>query len=207
VGDDAQPKGAEPDHMKGIATTVDACAETSPQHPGAMARPSQEGNWYALWTASHCEQMVYNQLLAKGFLAFLPTLPVWSKRNGQRHVIHRPMFSGYLFVRHIMDHGSYVEILNVRGLVCILGERWDRLAVVPDAEVEAIQRVVLAKVPVLSHPYLRDGQRVRVIQGPLAGAEGILHRNDAHKGMLVLSIHLFQRSVAVELDCTAVVPV
>ena len=30
--------------------------------------------WYALYTHSHCEQLLYNQLLAKGFHAFLPKI-------------------------------------------------------------------------------------------------------------------------------------
>jgi transcription antitermination factor NusG len=62
-----------------------------------------------------------------------------------------------------------------------------------------------AELPVVAHPYLREGQRVRITQGPLAGVEGILLQTKLQKGLLVLSIDLLQRSVAVEVDCTAVV--
>jgi transcription antitermination factor NusG len=78
------------------------------------------------------------------------------------------------------------------------------LAAVPDQEIEAIQRVARAQVPVLAHPYLREGQRVRVTGGPLAGAEGILVQSKPTKGLLVLSVGLLQRSVAVQVDCTLV---
>jgi transcription antitermination factor NusG len=44
------------------------------------------------------------------------------------------------------------------------------------------------------------------VSGPLAGVEGILKRVDPAKGILVISVHLLQRSVAVEVDCTQVVP-
>ena len=91
-------------------------------------------------------------------------------------------------------------------LVGILGERWDALAVVPDREVEAIQRVARSRVPVMAHPHLREGQRVRVTCGPLADVEGILARQEPHRGVLVLSVELLRRSVAVEVDCTWVVP-
>jgi transcription antitermination factor NusG len=164
-------------------------------------------NWYALWTQSHCEQPVHDQLAAKGFHLFLPKIEVWSRRNGVRHRILIPMFPGYLFLRHAMDHNSYVEVLKARGLVKILGDRWDCLATVPDAEVEAIQKVVNAELPALHYPYLREGQRVRITQGPLADVEGILVQTKPTKGLLVLSIELFQRSVAVEIDCTLVIPV
>jgi transcription antitermination factor NusG len=101
-----------------------------------------------------------------------------------------------------MDSNSYIEVLKTRELVRILGDGRDRLAVIPDAEIEAIQKVVQARLPTLLYPYLRAGQRVRITKGPLAGVEGILVHTKPDKGLLVLSIELFQRSVAVEVDCT-----
>jgi len=158
--------------------------------------------WYALWSKSHCEQLVFDQLAARGFQAFLPKIEVWSRRNGGRHCISVPMFPGYLFLHHAMDLNSYIEVLKTRELVRVLGDGRDRLAVVPDAEIDAIQKVVQAHLPALPYPYLREGQRVRITKGPLAGVEGILVHTKPNKGLLVLSIELFQRSVAVEVDCT-----
>jgi transcription antitermination factor NusG len=106
-----------------------------------------------------------------------------------------------------MDKSSCIEILKTRGLVRILGERWDRLTPLGDAEIEGIQRIVNTDTPVLSHPYLHEGQRVRITGGSLAGVEGILVRSKLNKGLLVLSVHLLQRSVAVQVDCTLVAPV
>ena len=103
-----------------------------------------------------------------------------------------------------MDRASYIEVQRARGLVRILGEWRDRLPVVPDGEIEAIQKVLRARLPVLAHPYLREGQWVRITRGPLGGVEGILVHFKPNKGMLVLSIDLLQRSVAVEVDCTLV---
>jgi transcriptional antiterminator NusG len=160
--------------------------------------------WYALYTRSHCEQLVYDQLTAKGFHIFLPKIDVWSQRAGKRHRISVPMFSGYLFLRHAIDKASYIDVRKARGLVRILGERWDRLSVVPDAEIEAIQTTLNACLPVMPHPYLREGQRVRITQGPLRGVEGILVQSKPTKGLLILSVDLLQRSVAVEIDCSVV---
>ena len=162
------------------------------------------GQWFVLWARSHCEQLVYDQLTAKGFRLFLPKMEVWSRRGGGRHVSSVPMFPGYLFLQHAMDKTSYIEVCKARGLAEILGRRWDRLAVVPGAEIEAIQRVQHARLPALPHPYLREGRRVRITRGPLADVEGILIRIKSNKGLLVLSVNLLQRSVAVEVDCTLV---
>jgi transcription termination/antitermination protein NusG len=162
-------------------------------------------HWYALYTHSHCEQLVANQLTAKGFYIFLPKLETWSRRAGRQHLISLPMFPSYLFLRHAIDIASYLEVRKARGPVLILGERWDRLAVIPEAEIEAIHKVVVARFPIFPHPYLKEGQRVRITHGPLAGATGIFVQSKPTKGLLVLSVELLQRSVAVEVACSAVV--
>ena len=107
-------------------------------------------------------------------------------------------------MHHAMDKASYLEVAKTKGLVRLLGERWDRLEVVPDSEVEAIQRVVRTRLPVSPYPYLRDGQRVRITRGPLADVEGVLVRSNQNKGLLVISVNLLRRSLAVQVDCTLV---
>jgi transcription antitermination factor NusG len=116
------------------------------------------------------------------------------------------MFPGYLFLHHAVDKASYLEILKTKGVVRILGERWDKLTPVADMEIEALQQVVNSDLMVLPHPYLREGQRVRIEAGPLAGVEGLFVRSRPNRGLLVLSVNLVHQSVAVEVDCTSVVP-
>ncbi|MBI4169192.1 MAG: NusG-like protein [Acidobacteria bacterium] len=175
----------------------------------APARPA--GNppppgWHVVWTQSHCEQLVHDQLVARGFESFLPKINVWSSRAGLRRLIRRPMFPGYLFLRHAMDKDSYLEVRKARGLVALLGETWERLAVVPEGEIESVRALARSDLPCMPHPYLREGMRVRITRGPLAGVEGVLARRRDHKGLLVLSVDLLFRSVGVEVDCTAVDP-
>ena len=116
-------------------------------------------NWYAIWTRSHSERLVFDQLSALGFSTFLPELGMWSKRQGQMHVVSTPMFPGYLFVRDRMDKHAYIEMLKVRGLVRILENGWTRLTPIPDEEVTSIERVMQSGVPVFPHA-LHDGDRV-----------------------------------------------
>src|SRR5207247_1004235 len=128
--------------------------------------PRSSVAWHALWTRSHCEQPVHDQLAAKGFDLLLPKIEQWSRRGGLRHLIRVPMFSGYVFLRAAMDKASYVEVVKARGLVQVLGERWDRLTTIPDREIDTIRRIVDARIPALPYPYLREGQRVRITLGP-----------------------------------------
>jgi transcriptional antiterminator NusG len=161
-------------------------------------------SWYALYTRSHCEQLVCDQLTARGFDLFLPKINIWSHRMGKPRRLSVPMFPGYLFLHHNMDKLSYIEIRKARGLVRILGERWDRLSVIPDGEIESIQRLLNTSFPIVGHPYMREGQRVRITRGPLTGVEGILIQSKPSKGLLILSIDLLQRSVAVEVNSSMV---
>jgi hypothetical protein len=118
--------------------------------------------WRVLWTRSNCERLVYDQLAPKGFDLFLPTAEAWSRRGGMQVRGRIPLFGGYLFLRHAVDKASYLEICKARGLVRILGERWDRLESVANSEIAAIQKLVRSELPILPYPYLhlREGQRV-----------------------------------------------
>ena len=170
--------------------------------PGKGEQPG--AHWHVLWTRSNFEQLVHDQLATKAFDVFLPTIDAWVRRGGVRLRSRVPLFRSYLFVHHAMDKASYLEVTKTKGLVRLLGERWDRLEVVPDGEVEAIQRVVRTRLPVSPYPYLRDGQRVRITRGPLADVEGVLVRSNQNKCLLVISVNLLRRSLAVQVDCTLV---
>lgn len=190
--------------FEAAASSAPETRATGPDRANDVRRASPP--WYALWTRSHCERLVDEQLAAKGLPAFLPTIDVWSWRAGARHRIQVPMFPGYLFLNHPMDKAAYTEVRKTRGLVCILGEGWDNLAPIPHREIEAIQKVVQSRTSVFPHTYLRAGQRVRITRGPLADVEGVLLQQKPDKGLLVLSIEMLRRSIAVEVDCTWIVP-
>jgi len=179
----------------------DSARRMAPASIAAVSEP-----WYAIWTRSNCERLVAQQLIAKGFPAFLPEMSMRSRRNGKSHLVQVPMFPGYLFLRHAMEKRSYIEILKARGIVRILDGGWNRLTPVADEDVDAIQRIVASGVPVVPHAYFREGDRVRVVEGPLAGVEGVFLRDKPQKGRLVVSVNLLRTSVAVEVDCAFVDP-
>ena len=178
--------------------------ERAEQCDGPLVEVAAACPWYALYTRSHCEELVYEQLAAKGLHLLLPKIQVWSQRAGVRHRIEVPMFPGYLFLQSLVDSATYLEVRQARGLVRILGQGWDRLGVVPEEEIHAIGAVLRSRLPIHPHPYLREGQRVRVRRGLLSGVEGILVGGKANKGRLVLSVELLRQSVAVEVDCSDV---
>jgi transcription antitermination factor NusG len=162
--------------------------------------------WYAIWTRSHCERLVAAQLASKGIAPFLPEMRVRSSRRGAPAIVRAPMFPGYLFVHQAIDKDCYVEMLKIRGVVRVLEDGWTRLTPIPETDMTAIQRIVEADVPAFAHPHLSQGERVSIVEGPLTGVEGVFVNGRGNQGYLVISIDLLGRSVAVEIDGAAVVP-
>ncbi len=166
--------------------------------------------WHVLWTRSNSEQLVKEQLAAKDYEVFLPMNDQWtlgSTRARKLPIRRVPMFKGYLFLRHRIDKAAFLDISNTRGLVHILGSRWDRLARVPDEELASIKKAEESHEAMLPYPYLKVGSRVRIIRGMLTHAQGILVRTELAKGLLVISVGLLQRSVAVKVNCADVEPI
>jgi transcriptional antiterminator NusG len=171
--------------------------------------PEPRVGWHVLWTRSNFEQAVNDQLRSRDYETFLPRINQWPCRRAQRKgdsTRLAPMFRGYLFLRHRIDKEAWLDISNTPGLVQILGASWNRLARIPDEEIEAIRRTADSSVPARPYPYLTKGEPVRIVRGPLANAIGLLVLTDFSRGYFVVSVHLLRRSVAVKVDCADVVP-
>ena len=76
-------------------------------------------------------------------------------------------------------------------------------ASISNTEIEAIRRVVESPLNAEPHPFLKCGDQVRVMAGPLRGLEGLLLRKK-NWCKLLLSVEMLQRSVAVEVDAAMV---
>jgi transcription antitermination factor NusG len=167
------------------------------------ARTPVDSAWYAVWTRSHCEQLVTEQLQAKGFSVFLPKVLRWARSARGRCKAERILFPGYLFVDAVLDKRAHAAILESRGVVRVLGDGWDRLARVPEEEMHAVRRMTAA-AGAFAHDVPIDGDRVRITGGPLQGLEGWFIRARPARGLFVISVTLLHRSVAVEVDAAHV---
>ncbi len=162
--------------------------------------------WYCIHTRSRHEDVVYQRLTDKLIETFLPRLEVWSRRKDRKKKIQKALFPGYIFVHNALEAHDRLEILKTPGVVRVLGNERGPVAV-PDSQIESIQTVLNGKSAVTPFPYLREGQMVRVVYGPLKGSEGYLLKIKEGKEKLIISVDLLQRSVAVEIDGASVEPV
>jgi transcription antitermination factor NusG len=152
--------------------------------------------WYAIWTRSRHEQMVREQLDRKGYEAFLPTIPRWSRWKDRKKKIDFPLFPGYCFAR--FDTNERLPILKCSGVVSIVSFDGD-IAPIPDVEIDGIRRLVESDLQYDPCPLIREGTMVEVVHGPLKGVVGRLLRKGAH-ARLMLAVDLIGQAVSVEVD-------
>jgi transcription termination/antitermination protein NusG len=170
------------------------------EHIDLMNEDGWSAQWYGIYTKSQHEWKVADYLQGLPVEPFLPSVKSWSRRRDRRKIIQRPLFPGYLFIHCAMDKYLYIDVLNIPGVVRILGHGWPMLHTVPKEQIESIQVVLKKDIPISYFPYLTEGSRVRVIDGPLTGAEGFILRTNSKKSKLIISVDILNRSVEIEID-------
>lgn len=159
--------------------------------------------WFALQVWSRRESLTATYLQGQGYECFLPlnkSIRRWSDRMKE---VEQPLFPGYLFCR--FDLHNRGPLLMTPGVRQIVGVGRTPMPV-EESEVEAIRQALASGLPSLPWPYLQIGQRVHVNHGSLNNLEGILI-NFKGSNRVVLSVTLLQRSVAMEVDLSWVIPV
>jgi transcription antitermination factor NusG len=152
--------------------------------------------WFAASTTPRHEKRVFELLVERQVEAFLPRYRKAAQWKKSRPVLlELPLFPTYVFVRITRQARS--AVLSLPGVHSIIGSSKDPWPI-PDCEIEAL-RSGLQTQKVEPHPYLKEGERVRVKSGLMAGVEGILVRKKSELRM-VLTLDAIMRSVAVEVD-------
>jgi len=163
----------------------------------------QASAWWALYTRHQHEKAVAEMLSSKGFEVFLPLYDSIRRWKDRSKMLSLPLFPCYVFVRGALNRR--LQVVTTPGVHMILSHG-DHFAIVPEDEIEAIRRIVDGQFHAEPHPFLKCGERVRVIRGTLQGVEGVLVRKK-NLFRLVLSVDMLAQSVAVEIEASDVEPV
>jgi transcription antitermination factor NusG len=159
--------------------------------------------WWAIYTRHQHEKVVADMLVARGFDIFLPLFESTRQWKDRRKTLSLPLFPCYLFIHGGLERR--LQVVTTPGVHMVL-YRGDHVAMVPQDEIEAVQRALASSVRVEPHPYLKCGMRVRVIRGPIEGVQGILVRKK-NLCRLVISVDMLSQSVAVEVNACDVEPI
>ena len=152
-----------------------------------------EGTWWVAHTKSRNEKALAWQMLKHGICYFLPMTEKVSRSRGRTVRSILPLFTGYVFFC-----GNEEDRLNV-----LRTNRVASLIAVDDQEqlvddLLPIARVLLEGEPILPHNYIEQGQKCRMIAGPLMGTEGIAVKVDQQM-RLVLQVDILGQATSVEV--------
>ena len=152
------------------------------------------GTWWVAHTKSRNEKALAWQMLHKEITYFLPMN--WKVSRCRERTVRSllPLFTGYVFFCGGEDDRLEVLKTNrVAGLITVS----DQPGLLRD--LAPIERLLRQGAPLQPHPYLKRGQRCRVIAGPLMGIEGIVVRA-MERARLVLQVEMLGQATSVEID-------
>ncbi len=141
-------------------------------------------------------------LEARGFEVYLPFLRRWDLRKGV--LVWKPAFPRYLFVHCDLTPDEWRAIKKTRGVLCFVG--MERPEPIPNEEIQSV-RIILesANGEVEGHPFLKVGDKVKVVAGPFKGAIGyLIEVCKRHK--LLVGIEILGRAVTAEIDANHIRP-
>ena len=136
-----------------------------------MARSSSDGPfWYVARVRSCQEKNVAASLASKAVEHYLPTQRVVRKWSDRRKVVDALVLPRFVFIR--CTPRERLEVLASEPRICGFLSASGEPCVVRDSEMESFMRMVEHGSGVrVSDAPLAPGDRVRVLEGPLAGLE------------------------------------
>ena len=166
-----------------------------------MTASTETAQWFAVFCKPRQERLALMNLENQGFQCFLPMAlnpyQKISKRNADRT---EPLFPRYLFLRAVPGRQNLAAVRSTRGAMDLV-RCGHTPRVVPDAIVEGLRRRRDPETGlILLEPVdLEIGDTVRVFDGPLAGAKGILQQRSGEVRSLIL-MNILGRETTLEVD-------
>lgn len=162
---------------------------------GSLPEKFFRPQWYVLFVRSNQEKRVAGSLHERGVEHLLPCYSSVRHWKDRRVRLDMPLFPGYVFVRLIFT--ERLKALTVPNVVSLVGRK-DAPAMISEEEIAWIQSGV-AHGQAQPHKYLKAGQRVMIMEGPLSGMQGILLRR-SNGARVVISLSSISRAFVVEVE-------
>jgi transcription elongation factor/antiterminator RfaH len=144
--------------------------------------------WYAIYTKPRHEKKVYQQLVEKDIVVFLPMTKSLRQWKDRRKWVEMPLFTGYVFIDILLK--NKIEALQTRGVVKMVSFGGVP-ASIPDWQIEQLKKVISQPESLRLEQYLKKGDTVEVIAGPLKGVKGYLReiRGETRVAILIDGIY------------------
>ena len=164
--------------------------------------------WYACYTRARAEKQVAKSLHERGIESYLPLIPRERQWQDRKKVVPFPLFPSYVF-----GHFNLREmhsVLSTPGVSTIVKAQGGQPTYIPTEELDNVRRfaeaLASAGVEPDARPLITEGQRVRVIEGPFEGVEGVVIESRGRKRVLV-GIAAIGQGLEVDIDTRMLKPI
>jgi len=154
--------------------------------------------WYLLYSKPQRERSALENLDRQGYEAYLPLIRNRRRRGGRYVRVIEPMFPRYLFIQLSDETDDWGPIRSTIGISKLV--RFGEIpARVPDDLVASLRaREDDAGIQDLPPPDFKTGEKVRIVEGPMAGYQGIFQAKTGQERVIIL-LDLAGKSTRAEL--------
>jgi transcriptional antiterminator RfaH len=158
--------------------------------------PSSEDDscWWVLHTRPRSEKALARKILGQELSYFLPLYKREWRSRGRLLCSHMPLFASYLFLRGNGDARRRALETNLVAN-CLPVAAQEQLC----ADLFRVYQLMTSGAPLTPEERMPPGTRVEIIDGPLAGLEGIILRAGTRKRFYV-EVKFLQRGVSAEVE-------
>lgn len=165
----------------------EAMYTAEPEEGGRGGEPADPARWFACYTRARHEKKAERGLRERGFGTYLPMVERERQWKDRKKLVWFPLFPSYVFARFRLSevHG----VLGTPGVATIVRVE-GRPVAIPDGEMENVRRFVAALQASgveaeLKPLVVEEGERVRVMEGPFRGVEGVVVERRGKRRVLV----------------------
>ena len=156
-------------------------------------------HWCLVLTKPRQEKLAFHNIVQQGYECYLPTIPTEKLFKGSVVISYEPLFPRYVFVR--LGHGpsakSWAPLRSTKGITRLVTFGVEP-ARVDDGLIEQL-RAQEASARATPNRLFKRGQRVRLMQAPFAGVEGVFQMADGEGRVMVL-IELLSKAVNIKIE-------
>lgn len=168
----------------------------------------REARWYACYTRARAEKRVAQLLQERGFESYLPLIALERQWKDRKKIVPFPLFPSYVFGHFTLS--DLHTVLTTPGVSTVVRTRGGQPVAIPTEELENVRRFVeiLATVGIEPErrPLVAEGQKVRIMEGPFEGVEGVVIEQRGRKRVLV-GIEAIGQGLEVDIDTRVLKPV
>jgi len=163
--------------------------------------------WYAIQTYAGSERAVKRAieqmaidygLQDKIDKVVVPTEEVIEVKNGEKKIVERSLYSGYVFAHIDLDTALWHKIQSLPKVSRFIGEQKTPTPL-SQSDIDVILEKMEHKAPPRPKVDFEQGEMVRIIDGPFTNFTGVVEEYDLDHGKLKLNVSIFGRNTPVEI--------